>query len=189
MEKIEGIYIPLALADIDTDMIIPAGYMRSCGREGYGEHLFERLRERDPSFPTNLPRYRGASIIVARENFGCGSSREHAVWALKQAGIQVIIAPSFADIFASNAAKNGLIAIIQPSEVVEELLERGGGGTTLDISMANHSIHTSWGKKYRFDYDEFRQKRIGMDDLEYLLEKREIIVAHHARSRGRIFLE
>jgi len=189
MDKIQGRFIPLPLADVDTDMIIPAGYMKSVGKEGYGKHLFERLREADPSFPTNREYLSGAPILVARENFGCGSSREHAVWALTQAAIRAIIAPSFADIFASNAPKNGLVTIVLPSKQVEELLDCGEKEEgVLTISFATRKITTSWGAEYRFEYEDALLKRLGRDDLDYLLSRRKVTDEHFQERSREIFL-
>src|SRR5271170_2456530 len=103
--------IPLAMNDVDTDLIIPAQYLTSVSRAGYGKNLFIRLRQSDPDFIFNNPVFTGANILISGENFGCGSSREHAVWALQEAGIQVVIAVSFGDIFFANSGKNGLLLI------------------------------------------------------------------------------
>ena len=109
MDKIIGKTIPLAMNEVDTDLIIPAQYLTSIKKEGYGKNVFRRLKDSDPYFVFNQEKYQGANILVTKENFGCGSSREHAVWALKEAGIKAVIAISFADIFFNNAAKNGLV--------------------------------------------------------------------------------
>lgn len=189
MDQIQGKFIPLPLADVDTDMIIPAGYMKSVGKEGYGRYLFERLREADPSFPTNKASLSGAPILVARENFGCGSSREHAVWALTQTGIRVVIAPSFADIFASNASKNGLVTIVVSEDAVEKLLEYGMNQEgALTISFARRVLFTSEGKEYRFEYNEAALRRSGSDDLDYLLFKKKVIEEHFRERSGELFL-
>src|SRR3989339_483827 len=139
----KSIAIPIPLKNIDTDMIIPAQFLTRVTKEGFGENLFQRLRENDKNFPLNLKKYINAKIIIADENFGCGSSREHAAWALVEYGIKVIIAPSFADIFKSNSAKNGLVLIE---------LER---------------------EKVKFIFDEFTKECIlkGIDDLGFLLER------------------
>src|SRR6185312_9860634 len=125
--------IPLNLDHVDTDMIIPAQYLTKIDREGYGEHLFQRLREQDKNFVFNDPFYNGAQILLTKQNFGCGSSREHAVWALMQAGIKVIIAESYSDIFYSNAAKNGLLAICLDTQDVAELMQRKNNFFTVDL--------------------------------------------------------
>src|ERR1700760_4652939 len=106
-EKLKSKVIPLPMTDVDTDMIIPAQFLTSISRDGYGQNLFRRLRDNDPDFPFNQAKYSGAEILVADDNFGCGSSREHAVWALAGAGVKAVIAKSFADIFFGNSAKNG----------------------------------------------------------------------------------
>ncbi|MCL4143012.1 UNVERIFIED_CONTAM: hypothetical protein GTU68_040436, partial [Idotea baltica] len=111
--------IPLPIVNIDTDMIIPANFMTSTSRDGYAKNVFRRLRDQDENFPFNLDKYKDASIIVSGDNFGCGSSREHAVWALVGWGIKVIIAPSFADIFASNSGKNGLVLVTLSKNIID----------------------------------------------------------------------
>ena len=120
--KIRSKVVPLPMKDIDTDLIIPAQYLTSISRAGYGQNLFRRLKDGDPNFPFNLPKYKGAEILVADENFGCGSSREHAVWALRDAGIKAVVCKSFADIFYNNSAKNGLVLVKLPADVVDSML-------------------------------------------------------------------
>lgn len=122
MKKIVSKFIPLPRKDVDTDMIIPAEFLKTTSRDGLGEHLFARLREAEKDFPTERSIYRNAEILVARDNFGCGSSREHAAWALADRGIRVVIAPSFADIFKKNATSNNILPIELPELAVEWLL-------------------------------------------------------------------
>jgi 3-isopropylmalate/(R)-2-methylmalate dehydratase small subunit len=170
--------IPIPLKDIDTDMIIPAQYMTQTGKEGYGEHVFERFRQADPDFPLNLPKFQGAGILLAQENFGCGSSREHAVWALSSAGIRVIIAPSFADIFFNNSGKNGLVTIILPQEAVDKLFELS---KTRDlqarVDLEKQIVTVENIGEFPFEYDQFRKECIlkGLDDLDYILSYTEEI--------------
>ena len=164
--------IPLPLNDVDTDLIIPAQYLTSISRDGFGQNLFRRLRDNDPNFPFNLEKYKGANILVAGANFGCGSSREHAVWALTGAGIRVVIAKSFADIFFNNAAKSGLLLITLPEGQVERLLvEAQAGGLSLTVDLENQSVQLSSVQKFSFDYDPFRKHCIinGLDDIDYIL--------------------
>jgi 3-isopropylmalate/(R)-2-methylmalate dehydratase small subunit len=166
--------IPLPFNDLDTDQIIPAQYLTSISSEGYGENLFRRLRDESPEFPLNLERYRGAEVLVVGENFGCGSSREHAVWALIGAGIKVVIGKSFADIFTSNSAKNGLLLVALPPEVVDEL-----GDRTVTVDLERQSVTVESGASYTFDYDPFRKHCLlkGLDDIDYILSHRNEIAA------------
>ena len=133
-EKLDSIYAPLPLNNVDTDMIIPAQFLTSISRDGYGENAFRRLRDEDPNFPLSQERYKGAEVLVVGENFGCGSSREHAVWALMGAGLKAIIGKSFADIFRSNSGKNGLLLIELPEEKVDALLgAESSQSVTIDL--------------------------------------------------------
>lgn len=173
-----GLVLPLQLKDIDTDMIIPAQYLTSISRTGFGENLFRRLRDQDREFPMNLPKYKNASILVADSNFGCGSSREHAVWALQGAGFKAVIAKSFADIFYSNSAKNGFLLITLPEAVVDAYLERAQiQKLNLTISLLNQTVSDIEGTMHSFAYDPFRKHCIlnGLDDLDYILSHKEEI--------------
>lgn len=164
--------IPLAMNNVDTDLIIPAQYLTSVSTEGYGEHLFHRLRQQDPNFVFNQPQYAGSQILISQENFGCGSSREHAVWALQQAGIQCVIAISFADIFYNNAGKNGLLLITQPSEIINELIKQATQQKLiLSIQLAQQKMQTADGASYSFKLDPFIHHCLanGLDELDYLL--------------------
>jgi 3-isopropylmalate/(R)-2-methylmalate dehydratase small subunit len=175
MEKfttLKSTVIPLPLNDVDTDLIIPAQYLTSISRDGFGQNLFRRLRDNDANFPFNLEKYKGANILVAGANFGCGSSREHAVWALTGAGIKVVIAKSFADIFFNNAAKSGLLLITLPEGQVERLLvEAQAGGLNLTVDLEKQSVLLPSGETFSFDYDPFRRHCIinGLDDIDYIL--------------------
>lgn len=166
---------PLPIKDIDTDMIIPAQYMTSVSKEGYGENLFRRLRDSDPNFPLNQPRYKESKILVADDNFGCGSSREHAVWALASWGIEVIIAKSFADIFFSNSAKSGLLLISLDSTQVDHYLSQASNpnGLNLTIDLKAQSIKEENGATLSFEYNPFRKHCLleGLEDLDYIFSK------------------
>lgn len=169
--SITSIAAPLPLKDVDTDMIIPAQHLTSISREGFGIHLFERLRTTIPSLFINNSRYANAQILIADANFGCGSSREHAVWALLGAGIRVVVAPSFADIFASNSSKNGLLLVtLEPSVVTGLLTEAAEGEFTMSIDLEAQTVGTSDGRSWAFDYDAFRKHCLlrGLDDMDYL---------------------
>ncbi len=174
MEKFKTVtskVVPLPLSDVDTDLIIPAQYLTSISRNGYGENLFRRLKDTDPQFPLNQERYQGAEILVADSNFGCGSSREHAVWAITGAGFKVVIAKSFADIFWNNAAKNGLL-LVTLAEGVDEILDGARQGDyELTVDLEEQSVVLPDGKKYQFEYQSFRRHCLlnGLDDIDYIL--------------------
>ena len=168
--QISGKVIPLAMNDVDTDLIIPAQFLTSTSMSGYGENVFRRLRDNDPNFVFNQEKYSGANIIVTQDNFGCGSSREHAVWALLNAGVNAIIAESFADIFFNNAGKNGLILIKQPAHIIEKLIDLADGQYSLTIDITKQMLITA-DKQYPFEMDPFYQYCLvnGLDHLDYLL--------------------
>ncbi|KKP37114.1 3-isopropylmalate dehydratase small subunit [Candidatus Peregrinibacteria bacterium RIFOXYC2_FULL_33_13] len=169
----KSIAIPIPLKNIDTDMIIPAQFLTRVTKEGFGENLFQRLRENDKNFPLNLKKYINAKIIIADENFGCGSSREHAAWALVEYGIKVIIAPSFADIFKSNSAKNGLVLIELEREKVKNLLDKAAKENLMIFVDLKNQIIEVGNEKVKFIFDEFTKECIlkGIDDLGFLLER------------------
>ncbi|HVV68994.1 MAG TPA: 3-isopropylmalate dehydratase small subunit [Gammaproteobacteria bacterium] len=181
MEKItqiSGKVIPLAMDNVDTDLIIPAQFLTGVTREGYGKNLFIRLRQSDPDFAFNQPQFAGASILVTKDNFGCGSSREHAVWALQEAGIRAVIAESFADIFRGNSAKNGLILLTQPKDVIAKMLQEAQQGNyELTIDIQPQKIRSNQDEEFAFDMDPFSKYCFmnGLDDLNYLLQHREEI--------------
>ncbi len=174
MEKfttVESKVIPVRIKDVDTDMIFPASYMTTVSRTGHGAHLFERLKQGDPNFSFNNPAYAGAKILVADENFGCGSSREHAVWALTDWGIRVVIAKSFADIFFGNSGKNGLLLIKLPSDTVDTILNGAEAGEyKVKVDLENQCVTLPTGESYNFDYDPFRKHCLlsGLDDIDYI---------------------
>ncbi len=175
MEKFKSLtakVMPIPLTDIDTDMIIPAQFLTSVSKEGYGENLFRRLRDKDPQFPLNQTKYKDAAIMLTDNNFGCGSSREHAVWAILSAGFKVVISKSFADIFFSNSAKNGLVLVTLPEQIVDELLaEAQKHELTLTIDLEAEEVRKVNGTVYKFKYDPFRRHCIlnGLDDIDYIL--------------------
>jgi 3-isopropylmalate/(R)-2-methylmalate dehydratase small subunit len=177
--------IPLPRKDVDTDLIIPAQFLTSTSRGGYGPNLFRRLRDEDPQFPLNDPRYNDAQILVAESNFGCGSSREHAVWAIREAGIRVVIAPSFADIFFGNSAKNGLLLVQLSESVVATLLSDAlARDVTLTVSLDAQSVLYN-GTEHSFSYDPFRKHCLqnGLEDLDYLMTHKEEIKRYFESQR------
>ena len=178
-KKMTSQVIPMWLSDVDTDMIIPAQYLTQTTIDGYGEHLFTRLKDADADFVFNQKRFQGAKILISGDNFGCGSSREHAVWAFQQAGIDVIIAPSFSDIFFNNAAKNGLLLITLDGVLLEQWCEKvqlQDFEITIDLQAQTVIANDV---SYHFDYDPFRKEclRQGLDDMTYLLSKNKEITA------------
>ncbi len=183
MEKfttVTGIAAPLPLINVDTDMIIPKQFLKTIKRSGLGRHLFEEMRydengEENPDFVLNRPPYRDAEILIAGENFGCGSSREHAPWAIKDFGIRCIIAPSYADIFFNNCFKNGILPIVLPKEQVDELMKDAGKGANarMTIDLEAQTVTSSDGEVFAFEIDPFRKRCLleGLDEIGLTLEK------------------
>lgn len=181
--------VPIPIKDVDTDMIIPAQFMTSVDRNGYGVNLFTRLKSADPNFPLNQPRYAGAKIMIAESNFACGSSREHAVWALTGAGFKVVIAKSFADIFYNNSAKNGLLLVTLDEAVVDGFLKQAAGeGLELTVDLESQTVKAG-SQTYKFNYDPFRKHCLlnGVDDLDYLMSKSEKIKQYRERTKATDF--
>ncbi len=170
-----GVAAPLPLANVDTDKIIPARFLKTIKRTGLGVHLFDTLRfdgkgaER-PDFVLNTEPYRHAEVLIAHENFGCGSSREHAPWALLDFGIRCVIAPSFADIFHTNCFKNGILPIALPREVCDQLMEDAklGGNARLTVDLARQVVIRPSGEEVSFEIDPFRKHLLlnGLDDID-----------------------
>ena len=183
MEKftvLEGVAAPMKMVNVDTDMIIPKQYLKTIQRTGLGRGLFSELRYREdgsdnPDFVLNQPAYRNAKILVAGDNFGCGSSREHAPWALLDFGIRCVISTSFADIFYNNCFKNGILPIKVSQEVLDDLFDDAsrGANSTLTIDLAAQEIRGPDGGVARFDIDPFRKHCLleGLDDIGLTLEK------------------
>jgi 3-isopropylmalate/(R)-2-methylmalate dehydratase small subunit len=200
-EKLTGLAAPLDRANVDTDAIIPKQYLKSIQRSGFGPNLFDDWRYLDPGEPgmdhskrrinpdfvLNQPRYRGAQILLARDNFGCGSSREHAPWALLDYGFRVIIAPSFADIFYNNSFKNGLLPIVLPRATVDALFKEceATPGYRLTVDLASQTVTTPSRTIHRFDIDAFRKHCLlnGLDEIGLTLQHVEAIRAYEARRR------
>ncbi|QUS36501.1 3-isopropylmalate dehydratase small subunit [Falsirhodobacter algicola] len=175
-----GIAAPMPLVNIDTDMIIPKQFLKTIQRSGLGRNLFDELRyEADgtekPDFVLNQPAYRSAEILVAGDNFGCGSSREHAPWALLDFGIRCVISTSFADIFFNNCFKNGILPIALPQDVVDVLMEDAGRGANarITVDLERQVVTTSDGKDFAFEVDPFRRHCLlnGLDDIGLTMEK------------------
>lgn len=192
-EKVSGIAAPMPLVNIDTDMIIPKVFLKTIKRSGLGVNLFDEMRfERDgsekPDFVLNQTQYREASIIVAGDNFGCGSSREHAPWALADFGIKVIVSTSFADIFFNNCFKNGILPIVLPQDQVDAIMKDAekGSNARIEVDLEGQTLTTSDGESFAFDVDEFKKHCLlnGLDDIGLTMEKASSIDAFEAKSAG-----
>ncbi len=168
-------------ADVDTDQIVPKQFLKRIGRTGFGEVLFHDWRA-DPDFELNRPEYAGASILLAGRNFGCGSSREHAPWALQDYGFEVLIASSFADIFTSNCLKIGLVPVVLPDRDDQRLIESFTAGGELTVDLEEQTV-TGVGESLRFPFDSFARSSVlaGLDEIGLTLERNEAIGAHEAR--------
>ncbi len=186
-----GLVVPLDTANIDTDAIIPKQFLQKVTRTGFGQHLFNDWRflddagqQENPDFIMNAPRYQGASILLARENFGCGSSREHAPWALADYGIQVMIAPSFADIFYGNSINNQMVPVRLTEQEVDELFHyvEANEGAEITVDLETMKV-TANGKQYSFEIDEFRRHCLlnGLDNIGLTLQHEDKISEYEAK--------
>jgi 3-isopropylmalate/(R)-2-methylmalate dehydratase small subunit len=196
MEKFEnltGVAAPLPMMNVDTDMIIPKQFLKTIKRTGLGVNLFDEMRydregAENPDFVLNQPQYRDAQILVTGDNFGCGSSREHAPWAIKDFGIRCIIAPSFADIFYNNCFKNGILPIALPQDQVDRLMKDAekGSNARIEVDLEAQTITTSEGEVIPFEIDAFKKHCLleGLDDIGQTLEKGAAIDAFEARARA-----
>ncbi|MCZ0811420.1 MAG: 3-isopropylmalate dehydratase small subunit [Pseudomonadota bacterium] len=179
-EKLTGIAAPLPQINVDTDMIIPKQFLKTINRTGLGKNLFDEMRFDDngdeiPDFVLNKPKYRETEILIAGDNFGCGSSREHAPWAIKDFGIRCIIAPSFADIFYNNCFKNGILPVALPQEKVDILMKDAekGSNARVTVDLENQTVTTSDGEVIAFEVDQFKKHCLleGLDDIGLTMEK------------------
>lgn len=179
-EKLTGIAAPMPLVNIDTDMIIPKQFLKTIKRSGLGVHAFDEMRyladgSENPDFVLNKPQYREAQILVAGDNFGCGSSREHAPWALADFGVKTVISTSFADIFYNNCFKNGMLPIVLPQEAVDVLMKDAekGSNARMTVDLENQTVTTSDGESFVFELDPFRKHCLmnGLDDIGLTMEK------------------
>lgn len=181
VRKVEGRAIPFGQKNVDTDVIIAAEWLKTISREGLGEGAFESVRAKEGNVFDD-PEYAGASVLIAGDNFGCGSSREHAAWALDDMGIKAIVAPSFSDIFSSNAFKNGLLAIALPQEAIDRLMEVAKTDP-ITIDMESMSVTTPFQDRFTFEMDPFRQQCLmdGLDEIDLTMAKSDAIQAHENR--------
>ncbi|MHB8255482.1 MAG: 3-isopropylmalate dehydratase small subunit [Acidiferrobacter sp.] len=199
-ETFKGLVVPLDRLNVDTDAIIPKQFLKAISREGFGVNLFDSWRYLDPGFPgqngprtpnpdfvLNKPRYQGASILLARANFGCGSSREHAPWALLEYGIRAVIAPSFADIFYNNSLKNGLLPVVLPETVVDRLFRATEDmiGYSLTIDLPNQRVQVGEQEIGEFAINPFRKECLlnGLDDIGWTLQYQADIRDYEERRR------
>jgi 3-isopropylmalate/(R)-2-methylmalate dehydratase small subunit len=189
---LRGVAAPLPMINVDTDKIIPKQYLKTIERSGLGKGLFDEMRRRpdgseNPDFVLNQPAYRKAEILVAGRNFGCGSSREHAPWALLDFGIRCVIASSFADIFYNNCFKNGVLPIAVPEEVVDQLMDdaKNGANAVLTVDLAAQTISRPDGQVVHFEIDPFRKHCMlnGLDDIGLTLQKDPSIVSYEERQK------
>jgi len=199
--KITGIVVPMDRANVDTDAIIPKQFLKSIKRSGFGPNLFDEWRyldhgepgmdnsqrEINPDFVLNFPRYQGGQILIARKNFGCGSSREHAPWALEDYGFRVIIAPSYADIFFNNSFKNGMLPIVLNEAIVDQLFNEVEAveGYRLVIDLEQQTITKPDGCVIEFEVDEFRKHCLlnGLDDIGLTLQQVDEIKAYEEKRK------
>jgi len=188
--KLSGIAAPLPLINVDTDMIIPKQFLKTIKRSGLGVNLFDEMRydgegKEIPDFVLNKPQYRKAQILVAGDNFGCGSSREHAPWALLDFGIRCVIAPSYADIFFNNCFKNGIVPIVLPQEQVDVLMKDAekGANARIEVDLEAQTITSSEGAIFTFEVDAFKKHCLlnGLDDIGLTLEKAAAIQSFETR--------
>ena len=199
--QLNGLVAPLDRANVDTDAIIPKQFLKSIKRSGFGPNAFDEWRYLDhgepgmdnskrplnPDFVLNKARYQGASVLLTRENFGCGSSREHAPWALEDYGFKVVIASSFADIFFNNCFKNGMLPIVLSAEIVESLFNEvtATEGYQLNVDLAAQTVTTPSGKSYQFDVDNVRKHNLlnGLDDIGLTMQLQDKIKTFEAKHK------
>ena len=189
-EKLSGIAAPMPLIKIDTDMIIPKVFLKTIKRSGLGVNLFDEMRYQDdgsenPDFVLNKPQYRETEILVAGDNFGCGSSREHAPWAIKDFGIRCVISTSYADIFFNNCFKNGILPIVLPKAQVDVLMKDAekGSNARIEVDLEAQTVTTSDGETFSFEVDAFKKHCLlnGLDDIGLTMEKAASIDAYESK--------
>ena len=203
-KTVKGVVLPIDRSNVDTDAIIPKQYLKSVARSGFGANLFDEWRYLDhgepgqehsnrpinPNFVLNEKRYTGAEVLLARSNFGCGSSREHAVWALHDYGVKVIIASSFADIFFNNCFKNGLLPLVLPEDVIDVLFDsiKDEPGYMLEVDLESQNITTPDGTQHSFDIERFRKYCLvnGFDDIDLTLQHNKDISEFEASHKQRM---
>ncbi len=182
ISKVSGKAIPFGAKNVDTDIIIPSKWLKTITREGLGQGAFESLRA-DPDNVFDRPEFKGSPILIAGDNFGCGSSREHAAWAIGDLGIRAVIAPSYSDIFSGNAVKNGIVPIVLPQEAVDRLMEVAAEGEEITIDLETQTVTTVFQDRFAFDIDPFRKHCLigGLDEVSLTLESADAITKFENR--------
>lgn len=182
ISRINGRAIPFGAKNVDTDIIIPAHWLKTITREGLGQGAFETIRAQESNVFDD-PDYAGAPILIAGDNFGCGSSREHAAWAMLDLGIQAVIAPSYSDIFSGNAVKNGILPIVLPQEAIDRLMEIAREGHPIDIDLDTQTVTTEFQDRFTFEIDPFRKHCLlnGLDEVALTLERHDSISKFETR--------
>ena len=190
-EKLAGVAAPMPLVNIDTDMIIPKVFLKTIKRSGLGVNLFDEMRydregNEKPDFVLNKTQYREAKILVAGDNFGCGSSREHAPWAIADFGIKCVVSTSFADIFYNNCFKNGILPVVLPRAQVDILMKDAekGANSIIEVDLENQTIASSDGEVFSFEVDPFKKHCLlnGLDDIGLTMEKEDQITAYESKA-------
>ena len=190
-EKLAGVAAPMPLVNIDTDMIIPKVFLKTIKRSGLGVNLFDEMRydrqgNEKPDFVLNKTQYRDAKILVAGDNFGCGSSREHAPWAIADFGIKCVVSTSFADIFYNNCFKNGILPVVLPRDQVGILMKDAekGANSIIEVDLENQTIASSDGEVFSFEVDPFKKHCLlnGLDDIGLTMEKEDKITAYESKA-------
>ena len=185
VSRVQGRAIPFGAKNVDTDIIIPAKWLKTITREGLGEGAFESIRA-EPDNIFDDPANKGAPILIAGDNFGCGSSREHAAWAILDLGIRAVIAPSYSDIFSGNAVKNGILPIVLPQDAIDRLMEVASEGHDIDIDLETQTVTTPFQDRFSFDIDPFRKHCLleGLDDIGITLQSGDKIDAFEAKQKA-----
>ena len=190
-QKLAGVAAPMPLVNIDTDMIIPKVFLKTIKRSGLGVNLFDEMRydregNEKPDFVLNKTQYREAKILVAGDNFGCGSSREHAPWAIADFGIKCVVSTSFADIFYNNCFKNGILPVVLPQDQVDILMKDAekGANSIIEVDLENQTIASSDGEVFSFEVDPFKKHCLlnGLDDIGLTMEKEDKITAYESKA-------
>ncbi|MDJ0978621.1 MAG: 3-isopropylmalate dehydratase small subunit [Erythrobacter sp.] len=172
LKTVTGTATPFGQKNVDTDVIIPAKWLKTITRDGLGEGAFETVRE-TPGNVFDDPAYAGAPILIAGDNFGCGSSREHAAWAILDLGIRVVIAPSYSDIFSGNAVKNGILPVVLPQDAIDRLMEVAREGSPITVDLDTQTVTTEYQDRFPFEIDPFRKRCLlnGLDEVALTLER------------------
>jgi len=190
LTRVEGQAIPFGRKNVDTDVIIPAKWLKTITRDGLGKGAFETVREVEGNVFDD-PAYGGAPILIAGDNFGCGSSREHAAWAMLDLGIRAVIAPSYSDIFSGNAVKNGILPVVLPQAAIDRLMEVAQQGSPITVDLETQTVTTQFQDRFPFEIDPFRKHCLigGLDEVALTLERSEAIARYEdTRSKGQSWL-